>query len=504
VTGAALNTLIDRFLDEPSLQAAHENLRGILAREQKRFLVVLDDIDRLRKDEIRSIMQMVKTVGRLPNVVYLLAYDREIVWPALDESTSVKSSGPNFAEKIVQQEVALPRPATEDLLGILDSEIAFLLGASTSEGRWYNLVADGIRRWIRHPRDVQRLANAVKFSWPALEGEIDPQDLLIMEGLRLFDNLVFEWIRWNKDWLFDEGSYLMAREETKKAWLNSLTDQIPERERERVIRLLAVLFPGQHEVFGKDFREEANWSLVARRGIGSGAGFDAYFSLFPSPNEVPKTVIDMAIAKLNERSFLVDLIDSYVQKTDRNNLSMVPKLLRELAFRFMGRNAVVVPTQDLFEALFEKADDIFSIDWRADPLQLSPNAALIDLSDQMLELWGPDAAAQHLESAFSKSCSLVLSADIFVDQARDFGILPDRSGRRPRIAQDALEALGKILLPQLQQAARDSTLVSAPNFFGIIPAWKYLGGAAAVKKWIEANIQSNPEFLSKLTKGFVS
>jgi hypothetical protein len=264
-----------------------------------------------------------------------------------------------------------------------------------------------------------------------------------------------------------------------------------------------VLFPGQHEVFGKDFREEANWSLVARRGIGSRAGFDAYFSLFPSPDDVPKTVIDMAIAKLNERSFLVDLIDSYVQKTDRNNLSMVPKLLRELAFRFMGRNAVI-PTQDLFEALFEKADNIFSIDWRADPLQLSPNAALIDLSDQMLEVWGPDAAAQHLESAFSKSRSLVLSADIFVDQARDFGILPDRSGRRPRIARASLETLGKILLPQLQQAARDSTLVSAPNFLSIIPAWKYLGGAAAVKKWIEANIQSNPEFLSKLTKGFVS
>jgi hypothetical protein len=49
------------------------------------------------------------------------------------------------------------------------------------------LVRDGIRRWIRSPRDVVRLANAVKFSWPAVESEIDPQDLVAMEGLRLFD-----------------------------------------------------------------------------------------------------------------------------------------------------------------------------------------------------------------------------------------------------------------------------------------------------------------------------
>jgi hypothetical protein len=57
------------------------------------------------------------------------------------------------------------------------------------------------------PRDVLRLANAVKFSWPTLEGEIDPVDLLAMEGLRLFDTQAFNWIRDNRDFLFRDGHY---------------------------------------------------------------------------------------------------------------------------------------------------------------------------------------------------------------------------------------------------------------------------------------------------------
>src|SRR5258707_10253799 len=164
----------------------------------------------LLKDENRSILQMGKTVGRLPNVLYLLAYDRNKVWEALDESIAPERDGPNFCEKIVQQEIELPRPAKEDLLAILDSEVAFLSGPAPNNMRWHYLVRDGMRRWIRHPRDVQRLANAVRFSWPALEGEIDPQDLLIMEGLRLFDERVFYWVKWNRDWLFNEGRYFMA------------------------------------------------------------------------------------------------------------------------------------------------------------------------------------------------------------------------------------------------------------------------------------------------------
>jgi predicted KAP-like P-loop ATPase len=310
VAGSSLNSAIDRFLEEPSLQAAYNKLHALLCDKRKRFLVIIDDLDRLQKEEIRSVMQMVKTVGRLPNVIYLLSYDRDIVWSALDEGIAAERDGPNFGEKIVQQEVELPRPFRDDLLEILDSEVAFLTGPTPNNARWQIMVQDGVRRWIRHPRDVQRLANAVKFSWPSLEGEFDPQDLFIMEGLRLFDERVFDWIRWNRDWLFSEGRgrFLMADESVRKAGLTPLIEKIPEQHQEQVMRLLASLFPSRSKLFeGMSFGNENHSDVVRRRGIGCEAGYDTYFTLYPSPNEVPKHVLDLLVGKLDDRAFLVEL-----------------------------------------------------------------------------------------------------------------------------------------------------------------------------------------------------
>ena len=191
VTKKSLGATVNKFLEEPSLQSAYEDLKTKLSANGKRFLVTIDDLDRLQDEEIRSIMQMVKTVGRLPNVIYLFAYDQSIVWEALDGH--LERAGPRFAEKIMQQEIELPRPSKESLLAVLDEEIAFLNEhVHESSLRWNYIVRDGVRRWVRHPRDALRLANAVKFSWPALRGEIDAADLLAMEGLRLFDAEVFE------------------------------------------------------------------------------------------------------------------------------------------------------------------------------------------------------------------------------------------------------------------------------------------------------------------------
>jgi predicted KAP-like P-loop ATPase len=63
VAKKSVSGMIDKFLTEPSLQAAYADLKTALEKSGKRFLVTIDDLDRLQNEEIRSIMQMVKTVG---------------------------------------------------------------------------------------------------------------------------------------------------------------------------------------------------------------------------------------------------------------------------------------------------------------------------------------------------------------------------------------------------------------------------------------------------------
>jgi hypothetical protein len=64
-------------------------------------LVVIDDIDRLSLDEALLIFRLVKSVGRLPKVMHLLVYDRQLAEKIANER--FPSEGPHYLEKITQQ-----------------------------------------------------------------------------------------------------------------------------------------------------------------------------------------------------------------------------------------------------------------------------------------------------------------------------------------------------------------------------------------------------------------
>jgi hypothetical protein len=86
VTGAL--SLGSNMIDTRSIDAMIEDLSVHLSAVECRFLIIVDDLDRLQPAELRQILTLVKTFGNLPNVTHLLAYDREIVNAALGGSAS--------------------------------------------------------------------------------------------------------------------------------------------------------------------------------------------------------------------------------------------------------------------------------------------------------------------------------------------------------------------------------------------------------------------------------
>ena len=48
---------------------------------------MIDDIDRLQPDELCDLFKAIKGVGDLPNVIYLLAFDHEMVAQTLTKKT---------------------------------------------------------------------------------------------------------------------------------------------------------------------------------------------------------------------------------------------------------------------------------------------------------------------------------------------------------------------------------------------------------------------------------
>jgi len=499
----SVNSAINRIRKGPSLQEAYENLRKQLRGSGKRFLVTIDDIDRLEAKDVRSIMQMVKSIGCLPNVVYLLAYDREIVWHALEQG--IERVGPRFAEKIVQQEIEVPHPPNHLLLEILYEEIPFVVGSHQGSLRWYHIVTDGIHRWIRSPRDVVRFSNALKFSWPALKDEIDPVDLLAIEGLRLFDECAFNWIRDQRPFLLKKGLTILVTDEIKKASVEDLKRRIPETDRFPILRMMSVLFPQATswfeipEHFGKQSAEEA----TTRRGIGSDAGYDAYFGMHPSSDAIPKAVIDDLMSRLEDADGIEAIIRSYIGNQNSLGESMVAKLLDELCARYHGLYPAQ-PTQALLDALFRVGEEIIGIDRDGNMPTWALDAQISLLVQYMLEQWGPQEAGERLVEAFDKGTSPAFLANIYVERGLELGVFPSVSPKVPLISRDDFTKLGEILLGKIHDAVADKILKNAPYYHNIIWSWGQLENSETVKAWLDAGMTESAEFMAKVSRGLLA
>lgn len=503
---ASFDKLLDSWLAEPSLQKAYDDLKNNLAKQQRKILVIVDDIDRLQREEIRTTMQLVKSVGQLPNVVYLLAYDRQVVWAALDDFPGLKGPRANFAEKIVQQEVDLPVPSNGALLQMFDGEIRFLLNAMSENGmRWHQLVQHGVRRWLRHPRDVVRLSNAVKFCGPALMDEVDPQDLLAMEGLRLFDRPAFDWIRASRDFLFSQGVFHMANDQQRADYGTQFRESWPAEARDDVIEIISDLFPGRaQQIRGaqRHFRE-AHHRTVARRGVGTALGYDAYFSLYPSPDGIPKPVVDEFVRRMRDEEWLTSTLTEYVKTEDSRGSPMIGELLREISMRLYGRDGEM-PTLELLKALLRVGDAVLPIEAPASFLDFPPRASWSNLITEMIGRWGGRLGGEMLLDALSATGSPAVWAEVYVALGRDAGVFPGTDVNRGwAIDEEAITQFGARLLRLIQSSAADGSLEGPKYYFDIIIAWKHLDGAEAVRAWINRGVEGSPAFLAKLAHGLV-
>jgi energy-coupling factor transporter ATP-binding protein EcfA2 len=503
VAKGSLGKSIERWLSDPSLQAAYEKLSDALGKSAVTILAIIDDIDRLEPEEIRVIMQMVKTLGRLPNVVYLLSYDRRIVDAALQVAVSEKVRQPRYIEKLVQHEIDLPRPPKRSILSILDGEIAQVLGRIDDSYNWYSIVKYGIHSWVQEPRDAVRFANAIKFSWAALTNEIDPQDLIAMEGLRLFEPEVFEWVRRSRDLLFGFGA---SKEPESENIISRFLDRLPEERQVSLGRLLSTLFPTCSKFFSKNqfAHGEAHFKVAARRGVGCEAGYDAYFTLYPSQDAIPKSQIDFVMESLGDSAAVTETLTGFIDKRSSDGDRLIGDFMDEIGYRFSVAKSLVVP-QPFFESLMKIGDVAISINEHLGPLRWSPRFHWHALARETLKRVPAEAAGPMMLESLKNSGSLLAGADIFVELARDHGLISGRDDPRDiQLTKEEITSFGLGVMAMIDQRREAGTLAGLPHYWDVINTWQHFRGSSEPRAWIESNLESEASFVERLSQGFLA
>ena len=192
-TGAAVVAVLQRRRAAvkgkvPSASGDRRELQRRLHGIDLPIVVFIDDIDRLTPHEVREVVRLVKLVGDLPGVRYLLAFDRRRVELALGDEAA---DGRAYLEKIVQAPHDLPVVNPIRLRRLALEELNQSLGGTDlpffSQNAWGNLYAAGVAPMLGTLRDARRFANVAPAALQLTQDEVAAQDVLALEALRLFD-----------------------------------------------------------------------------------------------------------------------------------------------------------------------------------------------------------------------------------------------------------------------------------------------------------------------------
>jgi predicted KAP-like P-loop ATPase len=191
-------------LHEIDLSNAREKVQAAIDNAARPIVIVIDDVDRLRPEEIRLLFQFLKAVADFRGVAYLLAYDPKAVENAL--SFGGELSGREYLKKFIQLPIRLPRVSNLLLQRFFRNSVAemgeTINPALTASER---SALDGCSQLavflqcLRTPRDAVRLLNSFRLRLPDCRDEVNLDELLLFVLLDLISPEAVDLVRHNPE-----------------------------------------------------------------------------------------------------------------------------------------------------------------------------------------------------------------------------------------------------------------------------------------------------------------
>lgn len=270
---------------EKTLEELRSEIEGEMRKLTKPIVVFADDIDRLTKEEIKLLIQLVKANAQFPNLVYFLLFQRDIVVRALAEITP--DDGAKYLRKIVQVEFDVPKASDSQMQNVLTLGLDRIINTTTvkmrwNQSHWHSIFLDDLWPYFGNLRDIKRFLGSFEFYFAlhVNEGvlEVNPVDLIAVEILRMFDHDAFLSI--SKSSLGHSAGLtsFLATEADKANAFNQEIDGVlatparPDAYKARLKHLLQCLFPQSKNI------DAANeWERDFR--VCNEASFNKYFQL---------------------------------------------------------------------------------------------------------------------------------------------------------------------------------------------------------------------------------
>ncbi len=483
--------------DVPALKA---QISKILLDAKKRVVVMVDDIDRLTPDETRQLFTVIKALADFPNVLYLLAFDRDVAAQAIGQQGGLP--GARYLEKIIQVPFELPPVDRIALRAMLFRRLDEILG-SVSDGvfdheYWTNVYHDGIDALIQVPRDVVRFVNTLAVTYPSVRGEVTAVDFIALESVRVFLPDLYDTLRANPERFagHSNGRHEADRRESEafhRAWV----ERLPAEHRASSRALIERVFPKTSSMgYG------AAWLAEWRRGLRACHPdlLPIYFRLsLPSGAVSRREMFELLASIATPDNFKARLVSAKDERRP-DGLSKARALLE----RLMDHVEADIPSElvgtaigallDVGDALIDPADERGMFDFG--------NISRVSRPVYHLLKRVPDnQRVAVLESAIRSGQAVAVQRRVLSALAEE-AAKSETAGGQALIASNEVDHLKPVWIERVRSVSSEPLFTQHPELPRLLAAWRQWAGDAEVRAWCDRAVTSD-EGLLRLIAAFL-
>ncbi len=325
--------------DRQSTASILTDLRLALTQLAKPVVMVIDDLDRLDRDELQAAFRMVRLLSALPNLIHILAYDR----PQLARTLFPMDGSTRHSREYLAKIVALEIPVTSLTLSTLNRLLSAALKPIfdvVSEDAARSFI-EQLNRYPRQllvdalatPRETQRAAGMTALLWSSLSRDTNLYDLFILQIIHLRYPELFAAVHAHPDWFTEWGDNIWRISEKpkwdidRKAFLDAYRVSDPN-ESGVALRLLGTILPSadglpaggglaeavarterrlrHHLVFPRYFRFAVQRELVAESSME-----DLANTVIQAPAGAREAIVDAAIKDSVRNGRASDFFDQW-------------------------------------------------------------------------------------------------------------------------------------------------------------------------------------------------
>ncbi|MET9412208.1 P-loop NTPase fold protein [Streptomyces sp. NPDC002935] len=487
-----IHEVSNRISGDTSASAAKHKAEEALRRAGRPVLVVMDDLDRLTPEELLVVFKLVRLVGHLPNVYYLISFDERTLLDVLQRSELVGNSEPrarDFLEKIIQVRLDLPAFRERDADTLVDRSLSAVLASHSldltpgEQQRLSEAYYRHLQARLRTPRAIKRFFGQVDATLGQLAGNVD---FLLVTFLRTSEPRAYQLLWQHRAELtgtsFDLPSLRDERPEQRiDRWRTRLQEAgVAKQHLDDVIGLMGMLFAPLRQALGHGANSQA---IALRRGIGSIDYFDRYMVFGIPDDDLPENTFDAALQQLADGAPGAEAGELLLRLRDDTQ-----RITRRIQYKRVA--GTPLPAAALLEAAAQQYGHLTAIAQGVFGLFTADRAMDFLAKDLLTDLAEPDRPA-ILKTMSETPDGAVLAARTLqrVTTTRDDSDSPDhtQAAAIPDWISEARSLISHEIAQHLALSASRPVHELTEQEITLIWAWRHTGPEAA-RTWINQRL----------------